>query len=285
MPAIVTPFGPDGEIDAGGHADNVARLWDRGVAGAVIAGSNGEGPYLEPGERRLLAATARRAAPNGFVAVGLSAESLRGAQAMTTEAVDADADAILVITPTTLVRGNDALVEGFYTDVADWSPLPVFLYSVPKITGYELPLAVAIRLAEHRNVVGMKDSGGDPARAVAIAAAAPAGFVMLAGASAAVAAAVAGGAYGAVTASANYAPELVAAVVSSAGADPGLHRRLVQLSAAVERHGVAGVKYAASRTGLVGGHSRLPLQPISPEAATEIDAALAAAAVQLTADS
>jgi dihydrodipicolinate synthase/N-acetylneuraminate lyase len=279
MPAIITPFTPEGEIAETAHEGNVARLWARGIHGVVIGGSNGEGPYLETGERRLLAAIARRAAPDGFVMVGLAAESLRAAWAMAAEAAEAGADAVLAMTPTTLVRQRDDLVEGFYRDLADASPLPVLLYSVPKVTGYELPTESALRLAAHPNVVGMKDSGGDPARAVAIAGGTPAGFIVFAGASVAVAPAVAGGAHGAITASANYAPELVAEVVAAAGtaAAEGLHERLLHLSAAVERHGVAGVKYAAGRTGLAGGAIRRPLRPLEPAATAEIDAALTAA--------
>jgi dihydrodipicolinate synthase/N-acetylneuraminate lyase len=279
MPAIITPFTAAGEIDEAAHEGNVARLWARGVHGVVIGGSNGEGPYLEPGERGRLAALARRATPDGFVMVGLAAESLRAAGAMTAEATAAGADAVLVMTPTTLVRQRHDLVEGFFSDLADDSPLPVFLYSVPKVTGYELPTDVAIRLAAHPNVAGMKDSGGDPVRAVTVAAAAPGGFWMFAGASAMVAPAIAGGVHGAVTASANYAPALLGEVVAAAGtpAVDVLHEVLVSLSAAVESHGVAGVKHAATRTGLAGGLTRRPLRPLDGAAMAAIDAALTAA--------
>jgi dihydrodipicolinate synthase/N-acetylneuraminate lyase len=277
MPAIITPFTAAGEIDGPAHEGNVARLWARGVLGVVIAGSNGEGPYLEPGERGRLATLARRATPDGFVMVGLAAESLRAAWAMTAEAAEAGADAVLAVTPTTLVRQRHDLVEGFFSDLADASPLPVFLYSVPKVTGYELPAEAAVRLAAHPNIVGMKDSGGDPVRAAAINSAAPAGFWVFAGASPAVSAAVAAGVHGAVTASANYAPGMLAEVVAAAGtpaADP-LHERLVRLSAAVESHGVAGVKHAATLTGLDAGFTRRPLRPLDDAALADVDAALA----------
>ena len=276
MPAIITPFTESGTIDHEAHRSNVADLWEREVYGVVIGGSTGEGPYLEPGERQMLAADARKAAPDGFVIVGLAAESLRAAEAMAAEAAEAGADAVLAMTPTTLVRHRIDLVEGFFSDLADASPLPVFLYSVPRVTAYELPTESAIRLAAHPNIVGMKDSGGDPVRCVSIATSAPRGFWMFAGASAAVAPSVAGGAHGAVTASANYAPGLVAEVIAAAGSPEGAapHDRLLRLSGAIERHGVAAVKYAATRTGLRGGHPRRPLRPIGVTEAAEVDAAL-----------
>lgn len=282
MPALVTPFHPDESLDLEAHTANVASLWERGVEGVVIAGSNGEGPYLEPGERAALAAAARRAAPDAFVLVGVGAESLRGARAMCAEAAAAEADGVLVLTPATLVRSRPDLIEGFFDDLADVAPLPVYLYSVPKVTGVELPVEAAVRLSAHRNVAGMKDSGGVPERCVAIANGAPAGFAMFAGASAAVSAAVAGGCHGAITASANYAPTLVAEVIATAGRPDAAaaHERLLRLSGEVERFGVAGVKYAAGRTGLRGGHLRRPLRPLSAEAAAAIDAAIDAARVE-----
>lgn len=279
MPAIITPFDATGEIDRAAHRHNVGVLWERGIAGVVIGGSNGEGPYLEPGERAMLAADARAAAPEGFVMVGIASESLRGAVGAAAEAATAGADAVLAMTPTTLVRHRLDLVEGFYADLADASPLPVFLYSVPRVTAYELAMDAAIRLAGHDNIVGMKDSGGDVTRCVTIAGAAGPSFWMFAGASAAAGPAVAGGVHGAITASANYAPGLIASVVSSAGtaAAAAPQETLRQVSGAVESLGVAAVKYAATRTGLEGGHTRRPLRPLSDDERTRVDAALVAA--------
>ena len=281
MPAIITPFTDSGSIDRDAHRANVAELWEREVFGVVIGGSNGEGPYLEPGERKMLASDARHASPDGFVLVGIAAESLRLALQMAQEAAEAGADAVLAMTPTTLVRHRVDLEEGFFSDLADASPLPVFLYSVPRVTAYELAMDSVVRLASHPNIVGMKDSGGDAVRCVTIAQSAPAGFVMFIGASGAVAQSVAGGAHGAVTASANYAPQLVAEVIGVAGTPAANepHERLLKLSGAIERHGVAAVKYAATRTGLRGGKVRRPLREVSDSVAAEVDAALAAAGI------
>jgi dihydrodipicolinate synthase/N-acetylneuraminate lyase len=105
---------------------------------------------------------------------------------------------------------------------------------------------------------------------------------VFAGASAAIAPAMAlGPVHGALTASANYAPELVAEVVATAGTDAsqGPHDRLVALSGSIERHGVGAVKYAAGRTGLVPGWPRRPLVPPTPEIEAAVDAALEAAGV------
>jgi 4-hydroxy-2-oxoglutarate aldolase len=277
MPAIVSPFSAEGDLDLDAHAHNVSRLAEAGIAGFVIGGSTGEGPYLEEGERSALVRATRQVAPDGFVLVGIVAEALRAGLRLAEECAGSGADAVLATTPTTLVRHRPDLVAGFYESLADASTLPVFLYSVPRVTAYDLPLDVAIALAEHPNVAGIKDSSGDLDRARLLA---RARFTVYVGASAIAGEAVAGGAYGAITASTNYAASLVRAVVEPAGGGDGRpNDRLRSLAAAVERHGVPGVKYAATRSGLRAGAPRLPLQPPSPEARAEIDAALESAGV------
>lgn len=281
MPAVVTAFDHKGELDLDAHGHNVSLLNSRGVEGFVLGGSTGEGPYLESGERSRLAAAARAAAPESFLMVGVAAESLRSALAMSEEAADGGADAVLALTPTTLVRHRPDLTEGFFRDLAARSALPIYLYSVPPVTGVEVAPESAIRLAAETNIVGMKDSGGHPGRISTIAREAGSAFSVFCGASAAIALSVTGGAFGAITASANYAPSLVALVVANArlGSSMAEQDALRVLAASVERHGVAGVKYAASRVGLLTGLPRRPL--LEPDAAArhEIDQALAAAAV------
>ena len=281
MPAIITPFGRGGAVDLAAHRHNIELLGSRDIAGFVIGGSTGEGPYLEPDERLALAAGAREAAPDAFVMVGLAAESLRAAVAMSEEAADGGADAVLAMTPTSLVRHRADLVEGFFVDLAHRARLPVFLYSVPRVTGFRLSPESAIRLAGVDGVVGMKDSGGHPGQISRIATAAGEGFLMYCGASPAIALSVAGGAAGAITASANYAPGLVADVVfdaqTSVGGAKNAQERLRALSTAVERHGVSGVKHAAAKAGLVTGPPRRPLITPGDEARAEIEAAMDAA--------
>ena len=115
MPALITPFSDGGDIDADAHASNVALLSSRDVEGFLIAGSTGEGPYLEPGERRTLVALAREAATGAYLMCGLSAESLRAAIAQIHEAAEGGADAVLVPTiPTTLSLRTYKQIRRFF---------------------------------------------------------------------------------------------------------------------------------------------------------------------------
>src|SRR5680860_652687 len=145
MVALITPFNAGGSLDESAHIHNLETLTARGLDGFLLAGSTGQGPYLEPGERAFLTATARGALGSAvFLLTGISAQSVRQAMTQVTEAADAGADAVLVTTPTLLLRGNHQLVGSFYRTVADRSPLPVFCYTVPAVTGCELPIQVAL---------------------------------------------------------------------------------------------------------------------------------------------
>lgn len=261
MPALITPFQRSGALDEKAHVRNVRNLTERGIEGFVLGGSNGEGPYLEPGERARLVKSIRRRKTH--IMAGVAAESLRMALAAVEEVTNAGADSILVMTPTTLTRGREEVVEYFYKKIADASSAPVFLYSVPMVTSYSMPLATIERLAKHSNIVGMKDSSGDVVRLQSILDATPRDFILYSGSSKALTAAIAVGCHGAITGSGNYAPELVLETIETARQNPiearKLQKRLSSLSADIETHGVPGVKAAAKAAGLDAGYPREPL--------------------------
>ena len=272
MPALITPFTRGGEIDTRAHTTNLRLLAATGIDGFAIGGSNGEGPYLEPGERfRLVKAGRRR---KSHFMVGIAAESTRVALNQVGEAIEGGADTILVMTPTTLTRGRDEAVLRFYKTIADTSTAPVFLYSVPSVTGYSLPLELVWRLSRHDNIIGMKDSSGDVVRLQSIIDASPSDFILYSGSSRALTAAMAIGCHGAITGSGNYVPELVLQTLAAAKVDPAkarkLQKRLSSISSDVEAHGVPGVKAAAKAAGLDPGHPREPLTRLSRGAETSI---------------
>jgi dihydrodipicolinate synthase/N-acetylneuraminate lyase len=279
MPALVTPFDRSGEIRLSDHRHNLRTLWDAGVRGYLIAGSTGEGPYLEPGERRQLLEAARsELGSKAFLLCGVAAETTRQAMAMVKEAGFGGADGALVITPTTLARNRHRMVEDFYLGLAEASPLPIWIYTVPAVTAYELPLESVLRVAEHPNVAGIKDSGGHPVRFQAMAAAAGPDFHLYSGASAAITLAIEGGARGAITASTNYAPRQVLRTVEAArrrSSDSAkLQADLVRLTSVVEAYGVPGVKAAARSAGMRPGVPRLPLVALPSKESKRVVAAL-----------
>lgn len=272
LPALVTPFTQRGEIDLKAHTHNMRALAERGIEGFVIGGSNGEGPYLEPGERGRLVKTGRRR--KAHFMVGITAESTRNALSQVAEATDAGADTLLVLTPTTLTRGRDDAVVDYFRAVAESTKTPVLLYSVPNVTGYSLPIDLVAQLSRHSNIIGMKDSSGDVVRLQSIIDTTPGEFVLYSGASRALTAAIAVGCHGAITGSGNYAPDLVLQTLRAAKESPAgarrLQKRLSSLSADVEAHGIPGVKAAARAAGLEPGYPRQPLTRLSRGVETSI---------------
>lgn len=265
--ALITPFDADGELDLGAHRHNLSTLWKAGIEGFVLGGSNGEGPYLEPGERARLIDVARDAAPEAYLMCGIMAESVRAGIAQVEEA--ADADSLLVLTPTTLTRNRLDAVERYFTAIADESPLPVALYSVPNTTAFNLPEESVVRLSEHPNIFGMKDSSGDPVRMQRLLAATPGDFVLWSGSSQALTLILTAGAHGSITGSGNYVPRLVLDTLNLAIENPvearQLQEKLSAISQIVESRGIPAVKVASKVAGLEPGIPRAPLVPPSED--------------------
>ncbi len=272
MPALITPFTRAGDIDVQAHEHNLAVLAGEGMRGFVLGGSNGQGPYLEPGDREHLLSAGGRLKTH--LMCGIAAESTRMALAQIAEAEEAGADSVLVLTPTTVARARDEAMLGFYRDIADGAGVPVFLYSVPPVTGYSLPVDLVEKLSRHENIHGMKDSSGDVVRLQTIVESTPESFLLYSGASRALAAAVAVGCHGAITGSGNYLPALVLETLAAAREEPEkarrLQKRLSRISSEVEAQGIPGVLAAARAAGLDPGYPRLPLTRLSRGAETSI---------------
>ena len=144
-------------------------------------GSNGEASSLDEGEKLDLVRAARRRANGRLVLVGTGLEATAATIALTARAADAGADAVLVLTPHYYKAQMtvDAL-RGHFEAVADASPVPVYLYSVPVLTGIPFPAALAPALAPHPNIAGMKESSGDLTLMSRILAGVPATFTVAA---------------------------------------------------------------------------------------------------------
>jgi dihydrodipicolinate synthase/N-acetylneuraminate lyase len=270
LPALVTPFDAAGDLDATAHDHNIGLLAERGVTGFLIAGSTGEGPYLLAGERGYLLSIARDKAPHAFLLCGVAAQSV--AQARQQIRGLEEADAALVVTPNMLAPTPDHQIR-YYRAVADEATLPVWLYTVPAVTGYNLPVDAVIALSTHPNIAGIKDSSGMPERIAEMRQNCPDDFMIYAGASRALAASRRVGADGAITASGNYAFNLVDSLVEHSPEDEAvdtIQAELTELTAVVEAHRIPGTKIAATRAGLIAGMPRAPLAAVSDGVAAEI---------------
>ncbi len=176
--AITTPFYPDGDLYLRKLEHNMARYSRTQLAGTVVLGSTGEAVMLSLEEQReVLAVAIASAASDKVMIAGVGQESVRHTIAMAEYAAALHYDAVLVRTPSfyrnQFHRADAPPLEmlTYYRAVADHSPLPVVLYSVPALTLYDLPVDVVVELAYHPNIIGIKDSSGKPERIRAIIAA------------------------------------------------------------------------------------------------------------------
>jgi 4-hydroxy-2-oxoglutarate aldolase len=163
FPPITTPFYPDGNVYFKKLEHNVERYSRTPVAGLTVLGSTGEAIMLSDEERRQVLKVAREAAaPNKVLIAGTGVESAIETLRLTEYAAELGYDVALVRTPHFYKKVmHPANMLAFYRTVADRSPLPVMIYNVPGFTGYDIPAEVVVELAEHSNIIGMKESGGD----------------------------------------------------------------------------------------------------------------------------
>ncbi|HLJ26836.1 MAG TPA: dihydrodipicolinate synthase family protein [Candidatus Angelobacter sp.] len=170
FPAVTTPFYSDGAVYYKKIEHNVDRYSRTPVAGLVILGSTGEAVMLSDEERReVLRASVEAAAPEKVMIAGTGAESVIETLKLTEHAARLNYDVALVRTPH-FYRPQmkpEALLT-FYRMVADRSPLPVLLYTVPPFTAYDLPLEVIVELADHPNIIGIKESSGNVEKVAAM---------------------------------------------------------------------------------------------------------------------
>jgi 4-hydroxy-2-oxoglutarate aldolase len=163
LPPITTPFYPDGNVYYKKLEANVERYSRTPVAGIVVLGSTGEALLLSDQERRDVFKCAREAAsPNKVLIAGTGIESAIETLRLTEYAAELGYDVAMVRTPHYYKRQMlPANMLAFYRTVADRSPLPVIIYNFPQATGYDIPAEVVIELAEHPNLIGIKESSGD----------------------------------------------------------------------------------------------------------------------------
>src|SRR5215469_7541602 len=156
IPPMATPFNRRGDIDKGAFRANLERYVGIGLAGVMVAGTTGEGPLLDAGERLLLTALARTAVrPTELVITGTGLESTRETIHLSQEAIKGGADAVLVLSPWYYKAKMDgpALLAHFRA-VADALPRPLLIYSIPQCTGVRIPADTVVALAQHPNIAG-----------------------------------------------------------------------------------------------------------------------------------
>jgi 4-hydroxy-2-oxoglutarate aldolase len=268
---VVTTFSPHtGELDVAAFESNVSAHMAAGLHGVVVTGSTGEAALLDAGERSTLVDAARHLlGPDKVLLVGTGAESTRTCLQYTREATRRGADAVLVVAPHYYGGAMTiAALRNHYLRVADASPVPVMLYNIPKYMHFAIDAALVAELAEHENIIGIKDSSGNRDLFAGYMQAQSDSFAVLTGNGPMFHHAMATGARGGILAVALFASALSLDVFEAVqrgddSAATAAQARLTPVGAKIVGDlGVAGVKAAMDRVGLAGGPVRSPLLPL-----------------------
>ena len=275
---LVTPFEPDSsEIDEAALRDLIDHLLENGIDGVFPCGTTGEFASLAPEERRRVHEIAVDAVDGEVpVLAGAAGTTVDEAVAYAEHAAEIGADAAVVTEPYFHGPNDPDGNRAFFEAVADRSPLPLLLYNIPPCTGGSIAVETVAALADHENVIGLKDSSGDLEYFLSILRRAPDEFRMLQGYDALLAPALRMGADGGLNAGANVAPGAYAALYESVDEQRGveLQDAIEPLFEACAAHGFApATKTALEYRGVIPADAvRPPLVEVSADGREAITA-------------
>ena len=269
-------------MDAKGLRENIRKWNGSGISGYVVLGSTGERVNLDEREYLEVIEAAREEVATGkdglaFI-VGAGQQSTRGTVNEIKRVAGAvDLDAFLVITPHYYRASitQQALVD-HYRAVADESPVPVILYSMPALTGIKIEPATVALLSEHENIIGIKDSSADIDELKETVRLVQTDFAVLTGNGTVFCDGLRAGACGGILAVGCVATVLCLAIFRAVKSGETEHAvrlqsKLTPLAAAVTtRFGISGLKAALDMNGYVGGAVRAPLRAPGDAALEEI---------------
>jgi 4-hydroxy-2-oxoglutarate aldolase len=164
--AATTPFYSDERVYYRKLEANIDRYSKSLLAGIVVLGSTGETMALDDEEtREVFRVAAAAAAAEKVLIAGVGRESVKHTVELAESAAKSLYDVALVRTPTYFsAQMTVSAVLNFYRSVADRSPLPVLLYNIPRCVPYDIPVELVAELAQHPNIIGIKDSSGSMER-------------------------------------------------------------------------------------------------------------------------
>ncbi len=286
--ALVTPFTAAGEVDYDALRALVHWQIAEGIDFLVPCGSTGEAQTLDDAERERVVATVVEAAGGRVpVMAGATSNDTRRAIAETRRMCRLGADYILSATP----YYNKPTQEGLYRHfaaVADAAERPVCLYNVPSRTAVNLKPAVALRLAEHPNVIGIKEASGDLKQVMDILRGRPDRFAVLSGDDWLTLPLVTAGGDGLISVTSNEVPGPMATYVRLAlsgnleSARAAHYRLLPLMDANFLETNPAPVKAALALMGRIQNIVRLPLVPVGEATCTTLRQALEDVGVRLS---
>jgi dihydrodipicolinate synthase/N-acetylneuraminate lyase len=280
----VTPIRSDQRVDLDDFGELIDYQVGAGIHGLFLLGTIGEGPLLDPAERREAAEYAtRRNGGRVPLAIHCGAADTKTSAELAEHAVDIGADAVAAVSPFYFRYDAAALREHFTSIARAADPAPVYLYDNPERVGYSLSFSMVHELVrEVENIKGVKDTGDSVARVTRYVTYSDPEVEVYTGNNLIVLPALVMGAKGSVSALASAAPELFVGLYESVLKGDYERARELQLTAA-ELQGtleglpyVGGIKHLVDRRGFSCGTTRRPLPEATEDVRRTIDARLEA---------
>lgn len=266
MPPIATPFIND-EVAYDKLAQNFSKWNETGLSGFVVMGSNGESVFLTRNEKLKLIEEVKKNIPDDKLLIaGTGSDSIKETVSLSNYAAEQGADYVLILTPSFYKSEmKPAAYQKYFLTVADKTKIPVIIYNVPKFTGVDIEAETVAKLAEHKNIVGIKNSSENIRQTTEMIDQTPEGFVTIVGTASVLYSGISAGAAGGILALANIAPNecvQIQKLVEEKKYDEALElqKRMLPVNKAITaRYGVAGLKAAMDLLGYFGGEPRSPL--------------------------
>ncbi len=280
MTALITPMTASGALDEKAFADFVEWQITEGTQCLVPVGTTGESPTLSHEEHKrvveICIAVANKRVP---VMAGAGSNSTAEAIDFAQHAEHAGADALLVVTPYYNKPTQSGMIAHF-TAIADAVSTPIFIYNIPGRSVIDMTPETMGTLAQHKNIIGVKDATANLARPYHQRMTCGADFIQLSGEDHTALAHLATGGHGTISVTANIAPRLCADLHKAwregrIGDAQTIQDRLTPVHDALFSETSPGpVKYAASLLGKSTDHCRLPMAPIAPATRERVQAAM-----------
>lgn len=278
--ALVTPMNEDFSIDYTALENIILHVIEGGVSFIVALGTTAETSMLSLQEKKdVIRFIKEKVAGRVPIVLGYggicTAEMIENFPLFDYDGIDA----LLTVTPF-YVKPSQAGLVAHYEALADHSPRPIILYNVPGRTGINMEAATTLRLAAHKNIIGIKEASGKLFQGEEILMNKPADFTLFSGDDAMTFHFMNLGADGVISVMANACPSEVCNVVNGildGDTDDALrnHYMLKDLTKAIFLDGnPAGIKYLLSKMGYCKNVLRLPLTPVSDSVAARIDECL-----------
>ncbi len=269
--ALVTPFNEDGSVDETSLRQLVDFQIDNGISGLVPVGTTGESPTLNHQEHdRVIEIVIEQTSGRVPVIAGTGSNSTAEAIRLTKHAKGAGADYSLQVAP----YYNKPSQEGFYRhfmEIADAVDIPMIVYNIPGRSGKNIENSTMLKLAEHPNIVGVKEASGSIPQVMDLAHKKPDDFTILSGDDNLGLPIIACGGSGIISVASNIIPKEMEELVRTANAGNFEHAREIHyelfpfFKAMFIDTNPVPVKYGCFLKGMMKEVYRLPLCEMSEE--------------------